>query len=293
MRARASNVMIGTLTLALIGGSLGAFLGYQKLAGAKQKVAFRVIFEGSASGLRKGGSVNFAGIRVGEVVSLKLDHPRRVVALAMIDGNTPVKSDTQVGLEFQGLTGIAAISFTGGSDEAPPPPKGADGIPELTADPEGTLNTQEKIRVALRNVDRVIADNEVAVKDTLLNFETFTASLSGNGEKITSIIATAEIRHQRRRRRADQDQGLSRQPRQRQIWRRIAADRDLDARADRKFRQEIRAIDRRDAKNARRRQRVRQQGRPEIWRAASAALTCPSHNNKKMERPTCSTNPPA
>ena len=124
MRARASNVMIGTLTLALIAGSLGAFLGYQKLAGIKQKVPFRVIFEGSASGLRKGGSVNFAGIRVGEVVSLKLDHPRRVVALAMIDGNTPVKSDTQVGLEFQGLTGIAAISFTGGSDEAPPPPKG-------------------------------------------------------------------------------------------------------------------------------------------------------------------------
>ena len=89
----------------------------------------------------------------------------------MIDGNTPVRSDTQVGLEFQGLTGIAAISFTGGSDEAPPPKKGPDGIPELTADPEGTLNTQEKIRVALRNVDKVISDNEVAVKDTLRNFE--------------------------------------------------------------------------------------------------------------------------
>ena len=50
--------------------------------------------------------------------------------------------------------------------------------------------------MALRNVDKVIADNEVAVKDTLLNFETFTASLSGNGERITSIIATAEVRHQ-------------------------------------------------------------------------------------------------
>ena len=192
MRARASNVMIGTLTLALIGGSLGAFLGYQKLASNKQKVAFRVIFEGSASGLGTGGSVNFAGLRVGEVVSLKLDHPRRVVALAMIDGNTPVKSDTQVGLEFQGLTGIAAISFTGGSDEAPPPKKGADGIPELTADPDGTLNTQEKIRAALRNVDRVIADNEVAIKDTLLNFETFTASLSSSGERISNIISTAD-----------------------------------------------------------------------------------------------------
>src|SRR3954469_20250852 len=192
MKARASNLMIGTLTLALIAGSFGAFLTYQKLAGIKQKVPFRVIFEGSASGLRKGGSVNFAGIRVGEVVSLKLDHPRRVVALTLIDGNTPVRKDTQVGLEFQGLTGIAAISFTGGSENAPPPALGADGIPELTADPEGTLGLQEKIRVALRNVDKVITDNEVAVKDTMRNFETFTASLSGNGERITSIISAAE-----------------------------------------------------------------------------------------------------
>ena len=192
MRARASNLMIGTLTLALIAGSFGALLGYQKLAGIKQKVPFRVIFEGSASGLHKGGGVNFSGIRVGEVVSLKLDHPRRVVALAMIDNNTPVRSDTQVGLEFQGLTGIAAISFTGGSDEAPPLRKGPDGIPELTADPDGTLGMQEKIRAALRNVDKAITDNETAVKDTLRNFETFTASLSGNGERITSIISTAE-----------------------------------------------------------------------------------------------------
>src|SRR3954447_9196180 len=192
MKARASNLMIGTLTLALIAGSFGAFLGYQKLAGVKQRTPFRVIFEGSASGLRKGGSVNFAGIRVGEVVSLKLDNPRRVIALAMIDGNTPVRKDTQVGLEFQGLTGIAAIAFTGGSVDAPPVPLGDDGVPELTADPDGLLDVQEKIRVALRNVDKVITDNEVAVKDTLRNFESFTATLSGTGEKITSIISAAD-----------------------------------------------------------------------------------------------------
>ncbi len=190
--ARASNVMIGTLALALIAGSFGAFMTYQKLAGRNQQIPFRVIFEGSASGLRQGGSVNFAGIRVGQVVSLKLDNPRHVIALTMIDGNTPVRKDTQVGLEFQGLTGIAAIAFTGGTLDAPPVPLGADGIPELTADPEGLLDVQEKIRVALRNVDKVIADNEVAVKDTLRNFESFTASLSGDGEKITSIVSAAE-----------------------------------------------------------------------------------------------------
>src|SRR3977135_4247614 len=127
--------MIGTLTLAVIAASFGGWLGYQKIAGIRQQVPFRVIFEGSASGLRKGGSVNFAGIRVGEVVSLKLDHPRRVVALTMIDGATPVRKDTQVGLEFQGLTGIAAISLPGGSVDAPPAPLDEDGTPARTADP--------------------------------------------------------------------------------------------------------------------------------------------------------------
>ena len=188
--ARASNLMIGTLTLALIGGSLGGFLGYQKFISNKQKTPFRVIFEGSASGLRKGGSVNFAGVRVGEVVSLKLDNPRRVVVLTMIDGDTPVRRDTQVGLEFQGLTGIAAISFIGGT--ADPPPLGADGIPELTADPEGLLDIQERVRNTLRSVDKVIAEHEAEVKETPRGFETFTASLSGSGDRISSVIATAE-----------------------------------------------------------------------------------------------------
>ena len=153
MTFRPSNLMIGTLTLALIGASFGAWMGYQKIAGIKQRVPFRVVFEGSASGLRKGGSVNFAGIRVGEVVSLKLDNPRRVVALTMIDNTTPLRKDTLVGLEFQGLTGIAAISFTGGTVDGPPPALDKDGIPVLTADPDELLNTQEKIRAALRNVD--------------------------------------------------------------------------------------------------------------------------------------------
>src|SRR6185295_18374092 len=146
--ARASNLMIGTLALALIAGAFGARLGYQKYAGIKQ-VPFRVVFEGSASGVRRGSSVNFAGVRIGEVVSLKLDH-HRVIAMTRIDGNAPIRKDAQVGLEFQGLTGIAAISFTGGTEDAAPPPLGPDGIPELTADPEGTMGVQQKIRIALR-----------------------------------------------------------------------------------------------------------------------------------------------
>lgn len=192
MKSRASNLMIGSLTLVLIAGSFGVYLGVKKFAGIRGQVALRVIFEGSASGLHKGGSVNFDGIRVGEVVSLTLDHPRRVIALALIDSNAPVRKDTEVGLEFQGLTGVAAISLIGGSIDGPPVPLDKDGVPVLTADPDALQDVQEKIRVALRNVDKVITDNEVAVKDTLRNFESFTATLAGNGERITDIVDSAD-----------------------------------------------------------------------------------------------------
>ena len=128
--------MIGSLTLALIAGGFGVLMGYKKFVGTRQQGPLRVVFEGAASGLRKGGSVNFGGVRVGEVISLKLDNPRRVVALAMVDNSAPIRKDTLAGLEFQGLTGIAAISLTGGSLEAPGVPLDVDGIPVLTADPE-------------------------------------------------------------------------------------------------------------------------------------------------------------
>src|SRR3954470_13356158 len=166
MKSRLSDVMIGSLTLAVIAGAFAAVLGYQKFAAAKQRIPLRIIFEGSASGLHKGGGVNFGGIRVGEVISLKLDNPRRVVALAMVDNNAPIRKDTLVGLEFQGLTGVAAISLTGGSVDAPPVPLDRDGVPVLTADPNALQDVQEKIRVALRNVDRAIAENKEPLKDS-------------------------------------------------------------------------------------------------------------------------------
>src|SRR5438552_1765608 len=134
MTWRASNLIIGTATLAVIGAALGGVLALRKIHAVQQRGSLRIIFEGSASGLHPGGSVNFDGVQVGEVISLKLENPRRIVALATVENSAPIRKDTLVGLEFQGLTGIAAISLTGGAATAPPPPLDADGIPTLSAD---------------------------------------------------------------------------------------------------------------------------------------------------------------
>lgn len=188
MKTRASNLMIGSTTLAVIAAAFVGFLAFQKIHGIRQQGPLRIVFEGSASGLRKGGSVNFDGIQIGQIKSLKLDNPRKVVALAMVDNSAPIRKDTVVGLEFQGLTGIAAISLVGGAAAAAPVPLDEDGIPILTAD----LSETESIRDSLHNVDRILVGNQAMLKNTLLNFETYTASLVSKGEAIDSIIRKAD-----------------------------------------------------------------------------------------------------
>jgi len=192
METRANFVLIGSFTLAVIAAAFGFVLWFQSLHTTKARSPLRIVFEGPAAGLRNGGSVNFNGIRVGEVMSVKLDNPRRVVALAMIENNAPIRKDTLVGLEFQGLTGVAAISLKGGEEAAPPVPLDEDGVPTLTADPNALQDVTEAIRGTLQNINRVVADNQQAVKNSLHNLETFTKSLARNSEKIDDVMAKVD-----------------------------------------------------------------------------------------------------
>src|SRR6202021_2735263 len=192
METRANYVLIGAFTLAVIAAAVGVVLWFQSLHTTKLRSPMNVIFEGPAAGLRNGASVNFNGIRVGEVVSVKLDNPRRVVARAMIENNAPIRKDTLVGLEFQGLTGVAAISLKGGQEAAPPAPLDEDGIPVLTADPHALQDVTEAIRGTLQNINRVVADNQEAVKNSLHNLEGFTGALSRNAQKIDDVMAKVD-----------------------------------------------------------------------------------------------------
>src|ERR1017187_1488048 len=183
-----SNLMIGTTTLALIAAAFVGLLGYRKIHAIRQQGPLRIVFQGSASGLSKGGNVNFDGVQIGEIKSLKLDNPRKVVAFVMVDNSAPIRKDTVVGLEFQGLTGVAAISLTGGAPAAPPVPLDEDGLPVLTAD----LSENQSIRDTLHNVDRMLVNNQAMIRDALLSFETYTASLASKGDAIDSIIGKAD-----------------------------------------------------------------------------------------------------
>ncbi|WFU40722.1 MlaD family protein [Bradyrhizobium sp. CB82] len=186
---RRRNLMIGSVMLLAIAAAFGSLLGVQKYHAAQSRSQLRVVFEGgSASGLRRGGPVNFDGVPAGHIVSIKLDNPRKIVALVMLDNTAPIRKDTVAGIEFQGLTGIAAISLIGGAPSAPPAPLDDDGIPVLTAD----LSDAASIVETLHNVDRMIVSNSAAIKGTLRTFEDYTADLKGKGEEIDAVMVKVD-----------------------------------------------------------------------------------------------------
>jgi phospholipid/cholesterol/gamma-HCH transport system substrate-binding protein len=108
--------------------------------------------------------------------------------MVMLENSAPIRKDTTVGIEFQGLTGVAAIALVGGAPSAPEVPLDEDGIPVLTAD----WSEQQSITDTLHNVDRVIVENRGAIKDALLSFETYTASLKSKGDTIDNIVGKAD-----------------------------------------------------------------------------------------------------
>ena len=129
------------------------------------------------------------GIRVGEVTGLKLNpqHPKQVTATISIDKSVAVRADTEVGLEFQGLTGIAALSLKGGSPSAPPLDGDKANPPLLIAPPGATQDVTQAARDTLRRFDDFIAENQKSFHSALDNIDKFSGALARNSERLDKI----------------------------------------------------------------------------------------------------------
>src|SRR5674476_1273187 len=198
METRANYVLIGAFTLAVVVGVFGFVYWFQNIGGTGERAFYRVQFEGSVSGLRTGASVLFNGIRVGEVTDLKLNpqHPKQVIANISNDKLVAVRKDTEIGLEFQGLTGISALSLKGGDPSLPPLVGAKDNKDEhpplLVAAPGATQDVTQAARDALRKVQEFIEENQKAFHSALENLDKFSGALARNSDSVDHTLANID-----------------------------------------------------------------------------------------------------
>ena len=198
METRAHHVLIGLFTVIVVAGALLFGLFLAKSSVDTEFKDYEVVFNEAVSGLSKGSSVQYNGIKVGDVIELRLDDkdPRRVLARIRLAANTPVKVDTKAKLALTGVTGTSIIQLSGG-DPNSPDLKGKDGkLPEIVASPspiarlltDGT-DMMANVNMLLHNANQLFSEDNVnRVSKTLDNLEQTTSAISGQRGDISQTL---------------------------------------------------------------------------------------------------------
>jgi phospholipid/cholesterol/gamma-HCH transport system substrate-binding protein len=192
VETRARYILVGAFTLSVIVAGFVFTYWLNSATGLGSMSVYLVRFQGSVSGLLTGSAVLFNGVRVGEVTRLELDaaNPLQVLATIAVERATPVRQDTFVGLDFQGLTGSPVIALIGGSSVEPLPT--TSGVPLLQADSTASQSMSGAARDVLQRLDAMLADNAKPLKNMIANLETFAGALGRNSDKLDSIVAGLE-----------------------------------------------------------------------------------------------------
>lgn len=193
MEIRARYVLMGVFTLGVIFGIFGFLYWMHSTGGLRKPVLYHVQVENSVSGLQKGAAVLFNGIRKGEVTEMRLNPaiPTRVMVVIAVDASTPIRSDTVVDIDFQGLTGVAFITMNGGSPNAEPLSPVNGGPPVLVANSNGQTMGQAA-RDALHRLNTILDENATPLHNTINNLSTFSDVLSKNSQRADNILAGLE-----------------------------------------------------------------------------------------------------
>lgn len=194
MEVHARYALMGLFTLAVISAGF-AFVYWLEAGGALgARVDYRIRFDGPVAGLSKGSAVLFNGIRVGEVRAMALDaaSPRDVTIEIVADRTAPIRADTKVGIDFQGLAGSPAIALVGGSPSLPLLASAGTEARQLTAEKDAGLGMTQAARDVLRSLDTVVTENSAPLRSAIASIDKFAGALARNSDKVDGILAGLE-----------------------------------------------------------------------------------------------------
>ena len=200
MKARTSYVLVGLFVLTLGVALIAAILWLTTGGPPKDYDFYLVYMTESVSGLNVDAAVKYKGVNRGRVREIELDpaNPERVRLLLVVLDGTPINSETKATLEYQGLTGIAAINLVGGRKEAPALtiPPGED-YPVIPSKPSLLARLDETVSQLLANLivmsERVNAlldeNNRLALGETLQNVSALTKTLDARARDLQGLVA--------------------------------------------------------------------------------------------------------
>jgi len=203
VETKANHVLIGLFTIGVIAAILLFILWASKYSAEGTFHEYDIVFNEAVTGLSVGGVVEYNGIEVGNVRSLKLEpnDARKVIARVRVKDDTPIKVDTRVELALQSFaTGVAFIQFSGGKpNSALLTQTDPQHVPVIVASESSfqhLLNSSEDIATTLNdvltNIKAILSDdNAKRISKTLSNVQALTDTLAAQREDLATLIKSA------------------------------------------------------------------------------------------------------
>jgi len=210
METRAHHVIIGAFAIGVFLLAMGFVLWLSKSSIDQQFAYYDIVFNEAVTGLSKGGTVQYNGIKVGEVTQLSLakDDPRKVIARVRLDATAPVRQDTRAKLGLLGVTGVAFIQLSGGSPDSPPLrptpdnpvpviPSEESALSKLLASGSDIVTSVNDI--LLRASDMLSKENVDRISQTLAHLEAITGTVDNQRDELGTALhqladATGELK---------------------------------------------------------------------------------------------------
>jgi phospholipid/cholesterol/gamma-HCH transport system substrate-binding protein len=200
VETRAHYVVVGAFVVVVLIGAFISVLWLTSVQFQREGAIYDIYFRGSVSGLTESAPVRYKGVLIGRVVNIRLDpeNVERIRVRIEVDAATPIKEDAVAELEAQGITGLAFVQITGGSNASPPLEKREDKRYPIIASRQSGLeevvtSAPELFKRATLVADRialVLSDaNVAAITQTLDHISVVTGTLAANRGEIAKLVA--------------------------------------------------------------------------------------------------------
>ncbi len=208
MDTKVNYALVGTFVIGLIAVVVLAVIWLSSGFGGKEYSTYQINMQEAVTGLSVDATVEYNGVNVGNVKSIKLHRkdPQSVELLIDVRDDTPITLGTIATLGTRGLTGITYISLKDKGDDLRPlkTSKGEE-YPIIQTSPSLLLQLNTGLQKLTESISQVSdsfkglfdKQNLQSIKAILLNLQKISATISANNEKLNSILLNTSLATQR------------------------------------------------------------------------------------------------
>lgn len=199
MEREANYAAVGAFVLLVVAMAVLFVYWYSDTYDRRDYERYEIYFQGTVSGLERGAAVQYLGVDVGRVVTMRIDRrdPGRVQVIADIDSDTPISARTVAQLSLQGVTGLLYIDLKENTGERKTvtsvPSERYPVIPSVPSNFELFVSSLPDLAAqaarVLERVERLMSDRNIAaLSSTVASLDRAAQALPGTAGNVDALV---------------------------------------------------------------------------------------------------------